>query len=97
MAWSTSNRRGELPPDWQNRRRRVLRRDRYCTICKENRATEVDHIVRGHDHSDNNLRGLCKTCHAGKSAREGATVSVRNRQAIVAARNRPPECHPGGW
>lgn len=94
MAWEGSNRSKRLPPDWQSRRLRVLRRDGYR--CQERTHTgilcaqpagEVDHIERGDNHDERNLRAICKACHAKKTAREG--VEARP------ARARPPRKHPG--
>ena len=95
MAWETSDRRSRLPADWPQRRVTVLRRDGYrcqmgypgCSI----KATDVDHIVPGDDHSLPNLRAACSNCHAKKSSREGNTAQAR----IRALRRRPPEPHPG--
>lgn len=78
MPWETSNRRERLPVDWQARRKRVLERCGYrCEwmITREERcpekATDVDHIKPGDDHSFRNLRGLCSKHHARKSSSEG--------------------------
>jgi hypothetical protein len=78
MPWETSRRRERLPADWQARRKRVLERCGYrCEwmITREERcpekATDVDHIKPGDDHSFRNLRGLCSAHHARKSSSEG--------------------------
>lgn len=97
MAWSTSNRRQALPPDWARIRRRVLLRDKWCQVCGKNRSTQVDHDRRGNNHEESNLRGICEPCHKVKSANEGAAASAAVRKRIHAARKRPPEKHPGGW
>lgn len=90
MAWErngSSARKLRLPADWPTRRQRVLRKAGYrCAECR-GPASEVDHIEPGDDHSESNLRALCKRCHAKKSSAEG-----------VAARRRcipDPEPHPG--
>ena len=78
MPWETSNRRERLPADWQARRRFVLERCGHrCEWmisrgerCPD-RATDVDHIKPGDDHSFRNLRGLCSKHHARKSSSEG--------------------------
>lgn len=91
--WERSRRRDELPPDWKQRRRRVLERDGYrCTRIVEGgrcpkRATDVDHIERGDDHRESNLASLCKKHHLEKSSAEG--VAARPKRA------RDPEPHPG--
>ena len=101
-GWSSSTRRDRLPPDWQNRRRRVLRRDRYkCqhrnpgsrVICGEV-ATEVDHIEHGDNHSDENLQALCTAHHAAKSSREGGQARAAKRRQINQKFRRTEE-HPG--
>jgi 5-methylcytosine-specific restriction endonuclease McrA len=95
MAWEGSDRRLRLPADWKTRRLRVLRRDGYrCQITDDHGvpclawANEVDHIERGDDHDEANLRAACSSCHAKKSASEGAA-------ARESRRFRPREQHPG--
>jgi 5-methylcytosine-specific restriction protein A len=63
-------------------RPRILRRDPFCKsgeMCDPDHvgqrapSTEVDHIValdHGGDESDDNLQGLCKSCHTAKTRRE---------------------------
>ncbi|WP_195167778.1 HNH endonuclease [Mycobacteroides abscessus] len=94
-GWSGSSRNLRLPPNWGEIRRRILDRDNHlCQIesfgCLR-AASDVDHIVRGDDHSDENLRAACSKCHARKSSAEG---NDRQRQ-LRALRKRPPERHPG--
>lgn len=95
MAWSSSTRSSELPPDWESIRRRILRRDGWvCQIGSAGclrEASDVDHIVRGSDHSDSNLRAACSRCHNSKSSAEGH----RRRAELRARRFRPTERHPG--
>lgn len=96
MAWENSNRRHELPHDWQTRRVRVLRRDSYKCQARDSSgikcghpANQVDHIERGNNHDEDNLQALCRWHHARKSAAEGAEARrPRPRQA------REPERHP---
>ncbi|MBP2479114.1 5-methylcytosine-specific restriction endonuclease McrA [Crossiella equi] len=54
-------------------------------------SAEVDHIVPGDDHSDSNLRGLCRTCHLSKSGAEGGRASAAARVSAT----RPTRPHPG--
>ncbi|MFD0276161.1 HNH endonuclease [Kitasatospora sp. NPDC127111] len=54
------------------------------------RATDVDHIVPGDDHSDDNLRSLCGWCHRQKSASEGGTAA--GQRAVRTTR--PTALHP---
>ncbi|MFD8315878.1 HNH endonuclease [Kitasatospora purpeofusca] len=97
MSWTTSNRRDRLPADWPRIRKRILRRDggRCTTVFSTGRrclarATDVDHIVPGDDHTDDNLRSLCGWCHTTKSSSEGGTAA-----GLRAARQtRPKAPHP---
>ncbi|TRX43739.1 HNH endonuclease [Corynebacterium guaraldiae] len=95
MSWSTSDRRKRLPSDWSRRRLEVLRRDQHQCRAKgpgcKGRATEVDHILRGDDHSLNNLQALCSVCHRRKTLSEAQAASARRRSR----RFRSIESHPG--
>lgn len=97
MPWETSRRRAELPPDWQLRRIRVLRRDGYRCQARDSRgitcgrpANQVDHIQPGRDDTLENLQALCRWHHAHKSSAEGNAARRRPRQ-----RNDDHETHPG--
>lgn len=95
MGWETSDRKSDLPPNWDRIRIRVLRRDRYiCQIrlqgCTK-RASDVDHIGSRTDHSLLNLQSACAHCHGRKSSQEGHNAKRRLRDA----RKRPDERHPG--
>lgn len=101
MAWEGSDRRQELPPDWDTRRLRIFRRDGYrCThrdVYGERctgPAEECDHIVPGGDHSDENLRSLCSWHHGKKSGAEGARAAYLNRKRHD-RKFRRTEVHPG--
>ena len=97
MSWYTSDRRGRLPRDWDRVRTRVLSRAAYqCQAIEhdprcDGRATDVDHIHAGDDHSLDNLQALSAVCHRAKTARESIT---RNR-ARARMRLHPAEPHPG--
>jgi 5-methylcytosine-specific restriction protein A len=99
--WSSSNRRDNLPTNWGAIRVRILKRDGhrcthrddYGTRCAE-LATDVDHIRPGNDHSDGNLRSLCKWHHGKKSGAEGAVAKATARRRID-KRFRRGEQHPG--
>lgn len=91
---SASGRKDRLPADWARLRRQVLRRDKSrcqhrdspgAPICGRP-ANQVDHVIRGDDHSLLNLQALCEPHHKIKSAREGG-------QSYTPLR-RPPERHP---
>lgn len=95
MGWFSSNRRGRLPGDWSSRRRAVLSRDGYvCQLALagcEGTASEVDHAVRGDDHSFGNLRAVCSECHKKKTSAEAQEA----RREKAARRFRPEARHPG--
>lgn len=97
MTWdTTSARKQQLPPDWQKRRRLVLKRDGHrCTWTDEHgrcnaRATDVDHNQPGDDHRLTNLRSLCAAHHKVKTNDE----AMRARGAGP-SRIRPKPPHPG--
>lgn len=89
--WRDSTRRQQLPPGWAKLRQEILERDSWT--CQwpgcGGRATDVDHIVRGPDHSSANLRALCAYHHRIKSAQEGAAART------PATSRHPIERHPG--
>lgn len=97
MAWTTSDRRHRLPPNWAATVRRIKRRDRgLCQARTHHPAcngigTEVDHIVAGDNHDDGNLQLLSHECHAEKTIRDNRELSARR----TAERYAPREPHPG--
>lgn len=99
-GWKDSDRRVRLPKEWHAQRARILRdHARMCHLCGMPGADAVDHVIAGDDHSDANLRpvhqNVAPYCHRTKSSREGADASLTVRKAIIAARRRPQERHPG--
>lgn len=92
MAWAKeSRRRKELPANWAALRRRVLERDNHtCVLCGK-KATHVDHIKRGGDHSSLNLRALCQTCHMARTGRDGGRTQRKPKPST----KRLAEQHPG--
>jgi 5-methylcytosine-specific restriction protein A len=75
-AWANADRRRQtLPRGWEKLRLMILARDPLCQDgrrCKGMAlSTQVDHIRPGTDHSLENLQGICRDCHAAKSAAEG--------------------------
>lgn len=64
------------PPDWNERRKIVLRRDSYrCQHCRirstrlDDISLDVDHIIpksKGGTHEVSNLRTLCPECHSNR-------------------------------
>lgn len=86
-----------MPPGWYKIRLRILERDGYqCTHIRQDstggrcpeKATDVDHIIPGDDHSDDNLRSLCGYHHRIKSSSEGGS-------AVHKKANKPKPKHPG--
>lgn len=89
----------EYPPDWQDRRQKVLKRDGYvCQGCSlrstrvDDIRFDVDHIVPksdGGSHSLKNLQTLCRSCHASKHPRNqelksrGQRFNNRNRASLL--------------
>jgi 5-methylcytosine-specific restriction endonuclease McrA len=91
---TTSWRTAPLPKDWYKIRKIILERDGYR--CQEirhgghqcpNKATEVDHVIRGANDSLENLRSLCRLCHGRKTQAEGQAQKVKNT-------TREQEVHP---
>jgi 5-methylcytosine-specific restriction enzyme A len=73
---------------WQAIRKKVLERDgyrcqlRYAVICI-GRASQVDHIVQpeaGGTDALENLRAVCRRCHARRTGRQGALAKQRAAQ-----------------
>jgi 5-methylcytosine-specific restriction endonuclease McrA len=104
MAWSSSNRRSELPRNWAVIRQRVIRRDGgHCKGLLEGGrvcgapGTDVDHIRPGADHSLGNLQLLCAWCHKRKTQAESrAARSFKPRPpAIIPRASR--ETTPDPW
>ena len=102
MAWSTSDRRQQLPSDWPAIVKRIKKRDGYRCRTKlsdgsrcTGPADQVDHIdqERNYDHSDRNLASICEWHHAKKSAEEGLRAYWKNRRKQE-AKFRRTETHP---
>jgi 5-methylcytosine-specific restriction enzyme A len=99
-GWEGSTRKSRLPANWQSQiRPRILARDGFrCTWLESGvrcaaKATDVDHIRPGDNHSDANLRSLCGPHHRRKSSSEGGRAPRRvSRKYGV---KRPEEAHPG--
>lgn len=99
MPWSSSDRRQRLPKNWRTYHRpMVLARcggqceyvrssGRRCTA----KATDVDHIVAGDNHSLENLQGLCSWHHKQKTQVEAQAGA----QAVRDSLKREPEENPG--
>lgn len=87
--WATSTRKARLPNGWPKIRAYVLDRDgRICYVCRLPGADQVDHVVAGDDHGEENLAAIHSwPCHLRKSSAEGNAAKPK--------RLRPPERHPG--
>jgi 5-methylcytosine-specific restriction protein A len=73
---------------WATTRKRVLERDGYqcqlrdADICL-GKASQVDHIVQpeaGGTNALENLRAVCRRCHARRTGRQGALAKQRAAQ-----------------
>lgn len=100
MSWETSDRRDRLPPDWKKRVARIWERDKgQCrwrlpsgARCPR-KGADVDHIVNNDDHSEANLRLLCRHHHDKKTAWEAVAGRARRR---TGGKKRRTEAQPGG-
>ena len=103
-SWETSDRKLRLPRDWTAIVKRILKRDGHrCTWidyeegrrvrCVATVGLEVDHIVPGDDHRDENLRTLCREHHWRKTAREAGAGRAKRRAEIHRRFRREPERH----
>jgi 5-methylcytosine-specific restriction protein A len=78
-VWQESTRKARLPIDWNTRRLIVLKKaDNICYLCGA-KASEVDHVTAGDDHSLGNLAAICTQCHRGKSSLEGQQAKAANQ------------------
>ncbi len=94
MAWETSSRRSELPPDWDRVRADRLRKDGYRCTWKlpsgkrcPRPATDVDHVGDKMDHG--RLRSLCARHHAQRTQAQAQAAKQKP------PKGRPAEAHPG--
>lgn len=102
--WAGSNRRAELPPDWEQRRLATAQKAGWqCEAMSQieddgteygegircwRRGTDCDHNGDRHDHDD--LKWLCSLHHRNKTQRQ----ALEARRSYGPAK-RPPEPHPG--
>ena len=99
MAWESSDRRAQLPPDWARLvaavkaraggrcEARLPRSGKRCP----RPGTDCDHKDGPLDHSMSNLQWLCGEHHKIKTSREAHAA----RETKKGSRYRPPEDHPG--
>jgi 5-methylcytosine-specific restriction enzyme A len=104
VAWEGSDRKERLPDDWDAKHAAADERNplRICHWCGRPGSSDLDHIIPGDDHSQDNLdwiHGLNsfdrqrtlgfdppRNCHQEKTSREAAAARPRL--------HRPPEAHP---
>lgn len=79
-AWATSTKsrheRG-YGDDWYAVAAIVRAEEPVCRICKREATQQVDHITpksMGGTNDRHNLQGVCKRCHARKTAAEGVAA-----------------------
>jgi 5-methylcytosine-specific restriction enzyme A len=72
--------------DWPQLVQQILRRDPWCMLrfsgC-ERLSVQVDHIrsvAEGGDNSPENLRGVCRRCHARRTGQQGARAAAARRR-----------------
>lgn len=101
MGWETSNRRKDLPPNWNKVRQERFKVDGYrCTARDEYgqrctfAAEECDHIGKRTDHRIEMLRSLCTWHHSKKTAEQGQEA-MRKKMNKINQRFRITEKHPG--
>ena len=87
-AWKTRPKKNQqlYSGDWPVLVKQILRRDPWCMLrgtgC-ERLSVEVDHIVAVSDGGTNdpeNLRGVCKRCHARRTGQQGARAANAKRR-----------------
>jgi len=99
MAWSTSHRKDELPPNWAALRKQAKARagdvcefrDKAGVRCAD-KGSELHHTGRKFDHRLEVLMWICTPHHAGETARQAKAAQYAK---YVAAKKRPTEQHPG--
>lgn len=98
MTWDYSQRRQELPPNWESIRRQVIARDKACVWRDEpssppcgRQGHTVDHIAPNGPHTLQNLRLLCKYHNDRRTSLQAVQERARRR----GLRRRPTERHPG--
>lgn len=80
------------PPDWENRREKVIKRDKnQCVECGSSRNLHVHHIVsirKGGNHTLSNLKTLCVKCHSNQKGHGGLYEMHKVREGMQEVRER---------
>ena len=98
MAWDTSRRRDQLPPNWHDLRRQA--KTRAQGICEHhtngqrctNTGTELHHTQDNTDHRLEVLEWICRDCHRAETQRQAREAQTAR---YTTAKKRHPEPHPG--
>jgi 5-methylcytosine-specific restriction enzyme A len=86
-AWANRPRKNQAAysGDWPVLVKQILKRDPWCMLrgpnC-ERLSVEVDHIrsvADGGTNSPENLRGVCRRCHARRTGQQGARAAKARR------------------
>lgn len=95
--WYKSNRKAEMPPDWEQRRKVVGDRDGWRCQWPRTRgicgapANQCDHRLAPDDHRYEALWMLCRWHHTAKTQQESAAA----RRLLAEKGRHPVEKHPG--
>lgn len=97
-GWASSNRRDQLPPNWQTLRRQA--KTRAHGICEHatngqrctNPGTELHHTRDNDDHRLEVLEWICRDCHRAETQRQSREAWNKR---YIEAKKRDPETHPG--
>jgi len=89
LAWDNSQRRQQLPRDWQQIRKRI--HDRANGQCEQqvngqrcpNTGTDCHHAGAPDDHRDESLQWLCRDCHNVETAKESQRERIINQARLM--------------
>lgn len=97
MAWTTSKRKEELPPNWQTLRREAKRRAKgQCEDTRNGKrctrkGRDLHHTNRD-NHTLDTMQWLCRPCHNRHTNRQ---AKAAQHARYIEAKKRPLEAHPG--